>query len=291
MLDLVGWFVVIALGLALAVGRFLLPETAHRYTPRKVGRRALRVVARHPGPLGFLLLVGVLHQVAVYLDPWASTWVQSTTGLEFTKLVVALEGNLVATVVNFHWTPLTTAFVYFYLVFHAFMMIFGPAFVLLTERGRLARTAILLYPCVYLLALPTLLFFPALNPNVYYGFPSPLEAVIPGSSALFYKFTTVDNTLPSLHVGAALAIGQLAWATGNRRFRALASVYAVGVPLAVIYLPFHWLVDVVGGVVVGVAGYRLAHHLAGHDALEAPDLREQIRGAIARWRARRWRRK
>lgn len=284
MIELVGWFVVIALGLAVVVGRFLLPETASRYTPRRILRRALRIVVNHPGPLAVLVGVGVIHQLAVYLDPLAALWVQSTTGLEFTRLVVALEGNLVAQVVQFHWAPLTTVLVYFYLVFHAFMMIFGLAFVLLTEEGRLTRTALLLYPSVYLMALPSLLFFPALNPNVYYGFPSPLEAVIPGSEVLFYQFTTVDNTFPSLHVAVAVALGQLAWATGNRRFRGLASVYAVGVPLAVLYLPIHWFVDVLGGVVVGFLGYRAAYHLAGHELLTAPDLRRRLRRKVAGWR-------
>lgn len=284
MLELVGWFVAIAAGLAVVLGRFLLPETAHRYTPRRILARAAGIVARHPGPLGVLVGVALLHQVVVFLDPWASTWVLSTTGLEFTRLVVALEGNLVAHVVEYHWAPLTTALVYFYLVFHAFMLIFGLAFVLLTERGRLTRTALLLYPVVYLLSLPTLLFFPALNPTVYYGFPSPLEAVIPGSEAIFYHFTTVDNTLPSLHVAMAVAIGHLAWATGNRRFRGLASVYAVGVPLAVVYLPFHWVVDVVAGVLVGVLGFHIAHRLAGHEVLEAPELRRRLRRKLAEWR-------
>ncbi len=280
MIAYIAAFIVLAGALTLVVGAFLLQHERRDYTLPNVVERLLSVVAEHPKPLLVLALVAVVHHVAVhYIDPLAAQWVRNATGLEFTKLVLLIEGDLVTQAVTYHWEPLTTFLVYFYLVFHAFMLIFAPSFVLVTEEGRRVRTALLFYPVVYLLALPFLLFFPVPNPQVYFGLPSALELVIPGVETLFYTFTTVDNTLPSLHVAMATAIALLAHrCSDNRRFQGLTILYASLVVVAVLYLPIHWILDVAGGIVVGVVGFHIAWHLAGHEAMEAtPETRERVR--------------
>lgn len=283
-LTYIAAFLVLAAVLTLVVGAFLVQDQRTDYSLPNVVQRLLDVVAQHPKPILVLALVAVVHHLAVhFLDPLAAQWVRNATGIEFTKLVLLIEGDLVRQAVSYHWEPLTTVLVYFYLVFHAFMIFFAPAFVVVTEQGRNVRTALLLYPVVYLLALPFLLFFPVPNPQVYFGLPSALELVIPGVEAIFYTFTTVDNTLPSLHVAMASAIALLSYrCSGNRRFRGLSLLYAVLVALTVVYLPIHWLLDVAGGVLVGFAGFHIAHHLAGHESMEATDeTRERVRNALA----------
>lgn len=227
--------------------------------------------------------VAVFHPIAVNLiEPVMRPWWLGVTGVDFTAWVVAVEGDFVRTFEPYHSAVMDQAVTWFYLAIHHAFVIVLPLFLLASGETRLGRRLVVAIPITYALAQPGFLFLPIDNPSVYYGLdPTPLERAVPGVEAVFYRGTTIDNTLPSMHIGLATLGFLHGRASVNGRVRAFATGYGPLVAFAVLYLEVHWGVDVLGGIVVGALGYAAAKRLLeGRTAQMAP--REGSTRTIAR---------
>lgn len=227
------------------------PRPSALLRPRVVAAAVGRMLRRYRNWIALPVGVLAFHALEVnVLDRPARDLVVGLTGLDFAGLLRGIEGDFVADLGRYH-APWALAFLaWFYLTVHGFFLFAAPFLFALRGEDAAARMAFLAYPLMYALALPWYLFFPADNVTVHYGLPSALESVYPGSEAFYYRGTSVDNTLPSLHVGVAAVLGALMWSTGRRRMRAFAVAYAPLVVAAVLYLRIHWLLDCLAGLLL-----------------------------------------
>lgn len=231
--------------LLIAAGLILfLPEQ-----PLHLGRKEAR---RLLDKYGKFLLAGVavlvLHLLLVQLDEEVTQFV----GRDFAPQVAQLEGGAVPSLQNLWNAPSSVFFSVMYILIHPWMLYFPVLLFILSDEERPAKAMLLLFPLTYLLALPFYLFFPATNVFTYYGVTSPIFELFPQLTDLYYSATTPNNTFPSLHVAMALLIANAARYSRNRTYRYWAYFYAGSVVLATLYLNIHWIVDVVGGVLVAL---------------------------------------
>lgn len=74
-----------------------------------------------------------------------------------------------------------------------------------------------------------------------------------------FRFEPNDlAALPSIHVAAAVLVAGVLGGFG-RWGRAIGTLYALAMSLAVVYLGEHFVIDVVGGWLVALVGWRLTH--------------------------------
>ena len=241
----VGVILLLANLLLIAAGLILfLPEQPIRLH-RKEARRLL-------DKYGKFLLAGfavlVLHLLLVQLDQPITELV----GRDFAAQVAQLEGGAVPSLQAL-WNPvLNVFFSVMYILIHPWMLYFPILLFILSDEERPAKATLLIFPLAYLLALPFYLFFPATNVFTFHGVTSPVFELFPQLVGLYYSATTPNNTFPSLHVAFALLIAHAARYSRNRNYRYWAYFYAGSVTLATLYLNIHWIVDVVGGIVVAL---------------------------------------
>ena len=231
--------------LLLAAGLIVfLPEG-----PLHVRRKDVqRLVDKYGKFLLAALAVLVLHLLLVQLDPAITALV----GRDFAPQVSQLEGGAVTSLQQLWNPPSDVFFSVMYILIHPWMLYFPVLLFILSDEERPAKATLLMYPLTYLLALPFYLFFPATNVFTYHGVASPVFELFPQLTGFYYGVTTPNNTFPSLHVALALLVAHAARYSRNRNYRYWAYFYAGSVTLATLYLNVHWIVDVVGGILVAL---------------------------------------
>lgn len=67
----------------------------------------------------------------------------------------------------------------------------------------------------------------------------------------------VMNCFPSMHTSVAFAMLLLAWREKDRFFRIIWAIFGISVIYSTLYLEIHWVIDVLGGLVLGYVGVKL----------------------------------
>jgi membrane-associated phospholipid phosphatase len=65
------------------------------------------------------------------------------------------------------------------------------------------------------------------------------------------------NCFPSMHTSVAFAVLLLALREKSRPFRWAMTVYATAIIVSTVYMEIHWLVDVAGGLLLGLAAVKV----------------------------------
>jgi membrane-associated phospholipid phosphatase len=65
------------------------------------------------------------------------------------------------------------------------------------------------------------------------------------------------NCFPSMHTSVAFAVLLLAMREKSRPFRWAMTAYATAIIVSTVYMEIHWLVDVAGGLLLGLAAVRV----------------------------------
>ncbi len=249
-------FLLVGLTFAAAFYFFASPPEKRYTSPGKALGLTLSRLAqdRRFVLFGVIAIIGHVVQVNL-LNPVTREWWLDLTGFDFAGFLYAIEGELVPWLSTLHWGPLLFVLFWVYLVLHNAFIFIAPFFLAYTGERRIVRRLLVSYLMIWLFALPGFTFFPATNPTVYLGLDSVLDRVIPGTTALFYRGTTIDNTIPSLHVGLATLIMLHGLHSVNPRFRRTVVVYAPTVAFSVVYLQVHWALDIVAGVLVALLAY------------------------------------
>ncbi|HVP99935.1 MAG TPA: phosphatase PAP2 family protein [Candidatus Thermoplasmatota archaeon] len=197
----------------------------------------------------------MLHLLEVnVLDSIASNMV----GTNFAPMVHTIEDAAVYWFTQ-HWTTvLVYFFVFIYIVLYPFTLWFSLLYFLLTDQKKSMKTFAFGFLLVYAFALPFYLFLPISNVYTYYGSTSALNTVIPGVEQFFYATTTTNNSFPSLHIAMAFLIANTVALTHNKRFTYIAYISAICVLCSVIYLGIHWIIDVIGGILISFGAFYLA---------------------------------
>ena len=192
----------------------------------------------------------------------------ANTGLDMTPWIYAIEGDMVLWVQQtFEAAWLTSFLTHFYVV--GFMVICYVSifyFAYFDDRWMADRICFTIF-WVYVLAIPFYLFF---NVRV-------TGDHIPAMETLGYNltseinnwFTRIDpftNGMPSLHIGFPFAV----WLCLLRNdadgrwliYRRLVFAYVLLTSFCILYLGIHWLLDIVGGMLIAAAAVYLSDRYA-----------------------------
>lgn len=170
----------------------------------------------------------------------------------FTNWMTVIESDIVAGF-SALWIPLLILFfVFIYIILYPFTLWFTPLYALITNQKHALKTLGFSLFFLYLIALPFYLFFPVTNVYTHYNLPSALNTVIPEIETFFYATTTQNNCFPSLHTAMSIIITRTIFFTENKRFQYLGVFVMVTVIISVLYLSIHWIVDVIGGIIVAL---------------------------------------
>jgi membrane-associated phospholipid phosphatase len=178
---------------------------------------------------------------------------------DFTGSIFKIEGNFVAAIQHlFHNDMLTYATSFFYVVVFPSVMIASIVIYTYQKNYKLFYAFCYAILINYVIAMPFYLFFPvnevwAFHPNVSLL----ITDVFPTFESDYRPLSGLDNCFPSLHTSISVSLAILATKSGSafwKRFVPLSSAFII---FAIFYLGIHWLTDMVGGVVLGVAAARL----------------------------------
>ena len=205
-----------------------------------------------------IILVVLFHLFEVnFIDGFVTKLV----GRDFASVFYSYEKNFFAYIVKNSSNIASVISVFFYMILYPFTLWFSPIIFTISNEEKAIRSLAYGLVMIYLCALPFYLFLPVTNVYTYLGMDSHLNKVIPGIDEFFYAVTTKNNCFPSLHVAMALLLAKSSSFMRDKRYFYLTLVSALGVIFSVLYLPMHWMTDVVGGIAVfsiacGVINYE-----------------------------------
>lgn len=178
-------------------------------------------------------------------------------GIDFANSIQAIEDSVVYWFSQ-NWSPiLLYYFVLIYIIIYPFTLWFSPLYFLISDEKKAMKTLAYGLLLTYTIALPFYLFMPVTNVYTYYGIDSPLQLTIPGIEQFFYSTTTHNNCFPSLHVAVTLLIARSVTLTKNKKYKYFTYFCAVSVIISVIYLAIHWIIDVIGGILLALVVFYI----------------------------------
>jgi membrane-associated phospholipid phosphatase len=207
---------------------------------RRGGRRLAALV---------LAVIGV-NYVQSSCDPALTRWL----GYDLTPIVASLEGDLVARLqrlVHPATVPvLAVSYVCGYLA-----LVMAPLAVWGPDHPRAITTYVLAFAVNYLITLPFMLFFPV-NEVGWSGLSRArplLETIWPGIGGELRAGSALDNCFPSQHVSYCVPVVWFAHRHGPRGLLIVAWVGTLVIVWSVVALGIHWVLDVLSGVLSGLA--------------------------------------
>jgi membrane-associated phospholipid phosphatase len=229
---------------------FLVPKN----TLKKLWSNYQQIIHAQSFFLFLIFLILGIHLIEVnFID----SYITKLIGYDFTTVFQSIEDGFVYWFSQ-HWNPvLLTFFVFIYIVLYPFTLWFSLLYFLIVNERKAMKTFAYSLVIIYTITVPFYLFFPVTNVNVYHGATSALNTIIPGVEQFFYTTTTNNNCFPSLHVALALLIAKTVSCTNNKRFIYLAYFSAICVICSVVYLAIHWIIDVIGGILLAFIVFYL----------------------------------
>jgi len=214
------------------------------------------------------LSVSALLIISIKIDPI----VDARFGLDFTRKIYNMEGDVVSLFQTIQNPLLDYYFAFVYMIGFPFLIYFTPALYIISKDVDSLKLAVVGYAIAIAIALPFLLFFPvhdtwwsSQNYGWYEGKESHFRVmeVWPSVVDIFFKFTTLNNCFPSMHSALSALMAYTAWIRNYRRYKYVALVLAISIPVATLYLGIHWLTDVIGGEAVALISVVLAMKITG----------------------------
>lgn len=190
---------------------------------------------------------------------------------DFTAIFHQIEGALPATIQSiFEFWPLTFILSFAYLiVFPGLLFANAHAFDRLDDGYRVRLTAYV-YLLNYLLCLPFYLFFPVHEPWEHgpAGVRPLMDHIHPWLIDIVRPMSGIDNCFPSYHVSLTVSLVLIARGSGLPRYARAATISGVFIIFSTVYLGFHWLTDLVGGLVAGTFVFWVSRPLAEFEVWE-----------------------
>lgn len=197
-----------------------------------------------------ILVVVSVHLIEVnFIDPWATQLV----GTDYATVFIAIEGSIVANM-HYLWNNMSLGFfVIMYIVVYPFILWFSNLYFLIDDQKKALQNLALGLLFLYILSLPFYVFFPVSNVYTYYDLDSSLALIFPSINTFFYTTTTANNCFPSLHVAMSILISWAVKQTDNKPYYYFTLFSMISVIISVMYLVIHWIIDVIGGILVAAA--------------------------------------
>ncbi len=187
----------------------------------------------------------------------------ANTQLDMTPYVYAIEGDIVLWIQDaFQNELLSIVLTHFYVM--GFMTATFASFVYpiyFDDRHMADRVSLSMF-WVYVLAIPFYLFF---NVRVTGDHIPAMETIAYDLTPEIHNwFTRIDpftNGMPSLHIGLPFAVWltYLKWDEDGRwaKFRTALMLFILLTGFTILYLGIHWVVDIIGGILVATLAVRL----------------------------------
>ncbi|AWB45700.1 inositol phosphorylceramide synthase [Paenibacillus sp. CAA11] len=180
---------------------------------------------------------------------------------DFTPLFFHIEGHFVQNFQQlFHHQWVTEVTAFFYVVVFQSLLIASIG-VYAGSRNYVYMYATCMTVILnYAVAIPFYLFFPV--NEVWSYAPSGvtfymLEA-FPKFEEIYRPLSGLDNCFPSLHTAISASMAILAVRSGNRRWAITISICAAMIIFAIFYMGIHWLIDMLGGLLLAMVATTLA---------------------------------
>mgnify|MGYP001157034358 FL=1 len=195
----------------------------------------------------------------------------ANTQLDMTPYVYAIEGDIVLWIQDaFQNELLSIALTHFYVM--GFMTATFASFVYpiyFDDRHMADRVSLSMF-WVYVLAIPFYLFF---NVRVTGDHIPAMETIAYDLTPEIHNwFTRIDpftNGMPSLHIGLPFAVWltYLKWDDDGRwaKFRTALLIFILLTGFTILYLGIHWVVDIIGGILVATLAVNLTERT--HDSV------------------------
>lgn len=206
-------------------------------------------------------LLHFLAMIAVLLFNKIELWIENRMHYkpDFTGSIYRIEGNFVASLQQFfHNDWLTFVSSYFYVVVFPAVMIASIFIYTYQKNYRLFYAVCYAITFNYLIAIPFYLFFPvnevwAFHPNVSLL----ITDVFPTFEQEYRPLSGLDNCFPSLHTSLSVSMAVLALKSRNGFWKIFVPISSGFIMFTILYLGIHWVIDMLGGIVLGVFAARL----------------------------------
>ncbi|MFD0714001.1 phosphatase PAP2 family protein [Paenibacillus sp. GCM10027626] len=183
----------------------------------------------------------------------------------FTPFFQSIEGHFVGSLQQlFENSILTTILAFIYVVVFQALLIVSIGIYTFEDKTKKMFYAVCYAIMInYIVAIPFYLFFPVLE---VWHFDSSVKFlmldVFPSFETEYRALSGIDNCFPSLHTSLSVTLAVLAVRSGNKRWGWFCSICAALVIFSIFYLGIHWLIDMLGGLLLGLfastAGLRLS---------------------------------
>tara|TARA_B110000444_G_scaffold261551_1_gene315141 strand:- start:3161 stop:5215 length:2055 start_codon:yes stop_codon:yes gene_type:complete len=188
----------------------------------------------------------------------------ANTGLDMTPWIYAIEGDLVLNIQNFfeaEW--LTVLLTHFYVAGFMFICYVSVFYFAYFDDRWISDRVTLTIAWVYIFAIPFYLFF---NVRVTGDYIPEMETLAyslnPEIADWFRRIDPFTNCMPSLHIGVPFSV----WLCLKRfdednrwaLYRKIVLVYTLLTCFTIIYLGIHWILDIIGGMLVAAAAVSMA---------------------------------
>ncbi|MFW5939756.1 MAG: phosphatase PAP2 family protein [Halolamina sp.] len=278
LVTVLGHVVVIVLLLHL-LGLGLVRASTGRPFRRDRVQENVRAVAPTAGLLGLLLLAnGVVRDIGVELS-----WL---IGVNVTKAIHAVEGAFVADVQSYAVPELTAYFSFVYVYGYVFLLTFPLVLYAVFDDSRPLSATLIAYSINYGMGLLLYVLFVAYGPRNF--MPGTVESLLftnwPEVQHLTARVNENTNVFPSLHTSLSATVALLAarYQSAGPGWLPFATLGAVSVGMATMYLGIHWLTDVIAGVLLAivsvVVGARVAEKRHGGGETRGGDPRRSLGG-------------
>jgi membrane-associated phospholipid phosphatase len=225
--------------------------------PLAVAKGAVYAFQRKPlflafftGMFGLLVVNWVENRFEEYLALWIP-W-------DYTPFVARFGTDWLLATQRLEWAPLTDLLVYVYVILFPVLPLISIFIYAYHTDLRAVRILFRNFVNTYLVALPFYLFAPVREAwTEGLGVRFLIPSLYPGFEEQFRPWSALDNAFPSLHTSLAITVALVAWRSGYRRFALVLGAIAVVVAFSTLYLGVHWILDMIGGVVLafGVAAF------------------------------------
>ena len=188
----------------------------------------------------------------------------ANTGLDMTPWIYAIEGDLVLHLQQFFEAKwLTVALTHFYVAGFMFICYVSVFYFAYFDDRWISDRVTLTIAWVYILAIPFYLFF---NVRVTGDYIPEMETLAyslnPEIADWFRRIDPFTNCMPSLHIGVPFSV----WLCLKRfdedkrwdLYRKIVLAYSLMTCFTIIYLGIHWILDIVGGMLIASVAVSMA---------------------------------
>lgn len=233
--------------------------------------------------LGVVLAAnGAVRDIGVELS-----WI---VGVNVTGAIHAIEGDFVAVVQSFATPTLTAYFSFVYVFGYVFLLTFPVVIYTVHDDPRALLATLVAYALNYGVGFLCYVVFVAYGPRNY--MPGAVESLLfthwPEVQFLTSRVNENTNVFPSLHTSLSVTVALLAahYRSASREWLPVASVGALSIAIATMYLGIHWLTDVIAGIALAAGSVAAGARVADREYDDPGNgrLRRAVRGVFERVR-------